>query len=205
MDLTREGPSLVELGADWEIQGLRPRRRPFQPAVSGHPPWRTRHGAPGTAGTRELRRACGEEEQRQGARAGGNSLRPDPHSSPLCLGTMPSLGMSSASPATAGHLRGRCRHVCPPAPGRGHNMSPAEPACRQLLPSGLCLCVCLGGWSVGPASTFPGCGVQVFLVVRQMTLFSKGLPGGWKMGFGVKNRGASIQQGLWSFTESSPP
>ena len=96
----------------------------------------------------------------------GTACAQTPCLSSLCLRTMPSLGMSSASPTTAGQLCGHCRHVCPPAPGRGHNMSPAEPACRQLLPSGSCLCVCLGGWSMGPASTLPGCGMQVFLVVR---------------------------------------
>lgn len=82
MDLTREGPRVAGHGADWEMlwQGHRPRGRPFQPVVSGHPPWRRQHGhgSPVTAGTREMRRAGGEEEQRQEAHGGGNGLRPDP-------------------------------------------------------------------------------------------------------------------------------
>lgn len=88
MDLTREGPRVAGHGADWEMlwQGHRPRGRPFQPAASGHPPWRRRHwhGSPGTAGTPEMRRARGEEEPRQEAHGGGNGLRPDAPACCLC-------------------------------------------------------------------------------------------------------------------------
>lgn len=52
---------------------------------------------------------------------------PQPPSS-LCLGTMPSLGMSAVSPAAAGQPRGHCRHVCP-RPRAQHE------------PCGACLCV----------------------------------------------------------------
>lgn len=135
-------------------------------------------------------RDAGDEEGTRGGRAAAGStwrwerLAPRrPRLLSLCLRTMPTLGMSFASPTTAGQLCGHCRHVCPPVPGRGHNMSPAEPACRQLLPSGSCLCVCLGGWSAGPASALPGCGMHVFLVVWTDDFVLKGVAGGLENGF----------------------
>ena len=169
MDLTREGPRVAGHGADWEMlwQGHRPRGRPFQPAASGHPPWSTRGGRAAAGSTWRWERLAPRR----------------PRLLSLCLRTMPTLGMSFASPTTAGQLCGHCRHVCPPVPGRGHNMSPAEPACRQLLPSGSCLCVCLGGWSAGTASALPGCGMHVFLVVWTDNFVLKGVARGLENGF----------------------
>lgn len=184
MDLTREGPSLVELGADWEIQGLRPRRRPFQPAVSGHPPWRTRHGAPGTAGTRELRRACGEEEQRQGARAGGNSLRPEP---PLVASVL-------GDHAQLGHVLCLTRHrwasawplqTClPPSPRPWAQHEPCG-ACLSAAPPIWVVSVCVSGRMVrGARQHLP-------------RMWCAGFPGGPTDDFVLKGVAGWLESGFW--------
>lgn len=136
MDLTREGPGVAGHGADWEMlwQGHRPRGRPFQPAACGHPPWRRQHGhgSPGTAGTREMRRACRAEEQLQEACGGGNGLRPAPPSPRrLCAwGPCPAWACPLSHPLPLGS------HVA-----TADMFAPGPRPRAQHEPCGACLCV----------------------------------------------------------------
>lgn len=194
MDLTREGPGVAGHGAGWEMlwQGHRHRGRPFQPAACGHPPWRRQHehGWPGTAGTREMRRACRAEEQLQEAGGGGNGLRPAPPApSSLC----PAWACPLSHPLPLGS------HVA-----TADMFAPGPRPRAQHEPCGACSCVS-GRMVRGACEHPPRMLCAGFPGGLERRLCPQGLLGGWKMGFGVKSRGASIQQGLWSFTQSSPP
>lgn len=124
-------------------------------------------------------RDAGDEKGMQGGRAAAGStwrwerLAPRPPSPRrLCAwGPCPAWACPLSHPLPLGS-RVATADMFAPGPGRGHNMSPAEPAC-----------VCLGGGSTGPASTLPGCGVQVFLVAWRDDFVLKGVAGQLENGF----------------------
>ena len=181
MDLTREGPSLVELGADWEIQGLRPRGRPFQPAVSGHPPWRMRHGDGRDAGI--------EKGMRGGRATAGSTCRRE-----RLAPRPPLIASVLGDHAQLGHVLCLTRHrwasawplqTClPPSPRPWAQHEPCG-ACLSAAPPIWVVSVCVSGRMVrGAHQHLP-------------RMWCAGFPGGPTDDFVLKGVAGWLENGFW--------